>query len=174
MQGPELSVVFSVGDPSIKPMQWDAGKLTIMHRNGKVPVAEPPISKHDALFIVPPSRSHTFRPPQEQPPAAVPLLATAVTLLPLLGLLYVLVVKLGANLSALSMGGASAAAFSVAFLGCIGATLCLGVAFWVKLRLVDLFLPLGGLAAFTVLVGHQALTRMADARMKGDKARKAE
>lgn len=174
MQGPELSVVFSVGDPSIKPMQWDAGKITIMHRNGKAPIAEPAVSKHDALFIVPPSLSHTFRPPQEQPPRAVPLLATAVTLMPLLGLFYMLTVKLGANLSALTVGGASAAAFSVAFLGCIGAALCLGVAFWVKLRLVDLFVPLGGLAVVSVLVGHQALSRMADTRMMSDKARKAE
>lgn len=174
MQGPELSVVFSVGDPSIKPMQWDAGKITIMHKSGQEPIAEPPVSKHDTMFTVPPSLSHTFRAPQEQPPAAVSLLATAVTVLPLLGLFYVLIVKLGANLSALTVGGASAAAFSVAFLGCIGAALCLGVVFWVKLKLVDLFLPLGGLAVFTVLVGHQALSRMADARMLSDKARKAE
>lgn len=174
VQGPEVSVLFSVADPRSKPMQWDAGKITIMHRNGQSPIAVPPMSKHDAVFAIPPSLSHTFREPHEQPPAVVPLTATAFTVLPLLVLFYVLSVKLGANLSALSVGGASAAACSVAFLGCIGATLCLGVAFWVKLRLVDLFVPLGALALVTVLTGHQALSKMAEARMQKDRVRKIE
>jgi oligosaccharyltransferase complex subunit delta (ribophorin II) len=166
--------MFSLGDPTIKPVQWDAGKITIMHRSGKAPIDEPPTSKHDAMFTVLPYLSHTFRPPQAQPLAAIPLLATALTLVPLLGLFYVLTAKLGANFSALSGGSTSGAAFSVAFLGCIAGALCLGVVFWVRLKLVDLFPVLGGVAVVTVLVGHQALSKMADARMSKEKARKSE
>jgi hypothetical protein len=171
MQGPTLSVTFSVGDPSITPMQWSAGVMSIGHRNGRDLVAEPAVSSHEEMFTVQPSLSHTFRPERQQPPAMIPLLATAVVAVPLFCLLFALVAHLGVNLSGLTQAGALHAALSAVFLACIGSALGLGVVFWLKLRLVDLFVPLGSLSVLTILVGHQTLSRMADLRLESQKCK---
>lgn len=168
VQGGSVEVTLAAGDPGMKPIQWQAGSVGILDRSGEhLPM--PPPTRHWAQFEMPPPLQHTFRPEQPSLPAVVPVLASAMVAIPLLLLCYVLFVKLGANIA-----GISDSIFSLLFISGIAATLALGVWFWMRMRLVDMFMPLAGLALFMVVVGHQALGRIADKRLALEKESKGD
>lgn len=159
----------AVGDPAMKPMQWQAGSIGILDRSGESLLPIPPPTRHWAQFELPPPLQHTFRAEQPSLPAVVPMLVSAMVAMPLLMLCYVLFVKLGANIA-----GISDSIFSVLFISGITATLALGVWFWMRMRLVDILMPLAGLSLFMVGVGHQALRRIADKRLASEKESKGD
>lgn len=162
-------MTLSVGDANTMPIQWQAGSFGVLDRSGENLLPTPPPSRHWAQFEAPPPLQHTFRPEQPSLPAIVPLIGSSVISIPLLIFVYVLFFKLNANIS-----GVADSAFSLLFFAGITATLCLGVWFWMSMKLVDLFAPLAGLALFMLVVGHQALRRIADKRLASEKEAKAE
>lgn len=163
----QLSV--AVGSTNMKSIQWQAGEFGLLDRSGENVLPVPPPTRHWAQFEVPPPLQHTFRPVQPALPAIIPLVASSIVVAPLLLLCFVLFVKLGTDVT-----GLFDSMFSILFVAGISATVGLGVWFWMRMRLVDLFPPLAGLAVFLVFTGHQALRGIADKRLASDKELKAE
>lgn len=164
VQGGTVDVSIAVGDAAIKPLQWQAGVVGILDRSGDSLIPNPTPTRHWAQFEKLPPLQHTFRPDQASLPAVVPIIASSVVAMPLVMLCYMLFVKMESNIS-----GISDSIYSLLFVAGIAATLGLGVWFWIRMRLMDLFMPLGGLSLFMVVVGHQALRRIADKRLASEK-----
>jgi len=150
------------------PIQWQVGSIGVLDRSGEI-VQTPPPNRHWAQFEVPPSLQHTFRPDQPSLPVIVPLIGSSFVSIPLLAFFYILFVKMNSNVS-----GVADSVFSLLFVGGITATLCLGIWFWMRMKLVDLFIPLAGLALFMLVVGHQALRQIADKRLVAEKESKGD
>ncbi len=60
----------------------------------------------------------------------------------------------------------SAATYALAFHGGLASILVLYTVFWLRLSLIDTFLPLAGLALFTFWTGFKALSHLARADIK--------
>ena len=163
MQGPEHEVTLYVGDPQMEPLRWELGAVTVMQRGGaaKVPPAKPP--RRSQQYQAKPEILHTHRREHQQPPAVVPLFASAAVLAPLVAW-CALLARLPLNANALPAGPA-ARATAAAFHALIAAALAFAVYYWLRMRLLDALLPLAGLAAAMVLVGHRALSGLADRRI---------
>eukprot|EP00892_Ulva_mutabilis_P001708 jgi/Ulvmu1/11538/UM078_0028.1 len=167
--GGAFTVTIWVGDTKMRPMQWDVGHIGVLDRSGEHFLPAPPPTRHWAQFEVLRPLQHTFRPEQPSIPAIIPLIGSSVVAIPLLAFVYLLFFKLNANVS-----GMADSPFSLLFIAGITATLCLGVWYWMYMKLVDLFVPLAGLALFLLVVGHHALRRIADKRLASEKEAKAE
>jgi hypothetical protein len=165
-----VKIVVSVGDLAMaSPLQWEAGAVSILSKNGQVLVAPPERTKQESFYQELLPISHTFRPPHQPPPSIITMIAAVAIFVPLLGFFGALI-KLRANIS-----GSYEDVYAILFLTSIAGALVLAVWFWLRMQLVDLFLSLGGLSLFMVAVGHRALVNVADERIAADaKARKAD
>lgn len=163
MQGPEHEVTVYVGDPQMAPLQVALGAISIMQRGGAAKVPPAKQSRRSAQYAAKPEILHAHRPEHQQPPALVPLAASVAVLAPLAAWLALLS-RLPLNAKALPPGGTGRAAAG-AFHALIAAALAFAVYYWLRMRLVDALLPLAGLAAAMVLVGHRALSGLAERRI---------
>lgn len=176
-QGAAFDVTFHVGDPSLAaPVSWHAGSFTLRSRAGSgAPVAEPPLSKWEALYATPSHLAHTHAVPAAPPPLAAPFAATAGVVAVFLAWLAA-VARLGLNAQWWPQSG-TAAAVAASFQIALVATVGLSVYFWARLSLLDLLPALAVLGAVTLVLGHRALSQLADRRLSeegGVKAAKIE
>lgn len=153
------------------PVTWSAGSLHVQARGGRG-LAKPAPAKRALQYQVPPDIAHMHSPEHQQPPAVVPLAGTALVAALLVAWLGALG-KLDVNIKALPQGKGRLAA--IAFPALIAVALLFAVFFWIKLKLTEALLPVAGLAGLMVVVGHRALSSLAEARLAAEsKAAKAE
>jgi hypothetical protein len=162
VQGAKFDVTVFIGDPQVQTIKWPIGSLTVLQRDGvhKVPPSKP--SKCELLYKAQPVITHMHRSIPRQPPMIVPLTATALVAVVLLAWL-VLLFKSPLNLDALPSGADFGVA--VAFHVLLAAALSFAVWYWLRLTLIDALVPLAVLASAMVLVGHRALSTLADRRI---------
>lgn len=169
VQGSLMSVAVHVGDPAMVPLTVRLGSVTVVSRDGESPVPPPPRSKFAAQFTTLPEITHLHRTAHQQPPAVVPFTAVAL----LLGVLAIWLLA-GLPTAGKPAPGSDSPVHSM-FLGLLAATLVFAVWFWWRLTLLDVLLPLGGLAVAMLVVGHASLASLADRRLaRDDKRGKAE
>lgn len=161
-RGVEFDVVASFGGRSLAaPVQWRAGRIALRAADGRA-AQPPPATKRDIFYQLPHEIEHIHRPEHKQPPAVVPVLASAMTVVPLLLWLYG-ITRLGLNFNALPRGVASMVAGL--FMGLLAAVLMLAVYFWMRLNVIQVAWPLAGLSLALVVTGHRTLVAIADRRI---------
>ena len=161
LQGNTFAVKVNVGDPGMEPLQWTLGSVGVKQRNG-VDLVVPQLSKREQQYQPQPEITHMHRPEHKQPVAVVPL-ATSALVIACLAVWLMALSKFHLNLKGVPQGRgrAAAGAFQVLLAG----ALMFAVWFWAKMTLIDALLPMAGIAVATVVVGHRALSALADKRI---------
>ena len=165
LQGHTFNVAFNVGDPQLaSPLVWSVGELRVKQRNG-VDLVTPPVTKREQQYQVLPEISHLHRPEQPQPLAVVPL-GAIVVVMGVLASWLALIARMRLNLRGVpsGLGGTAAAAFQALLAGALG----FAVLYWMRWSLIDALGPIAGLAVLMVLVGHCALSSLAERRIASE------
>ncbi|KAK9833800.1 hypothetical protein WJX74_006285 [Apatococcus lobatus] len=167
-QGGTFQLVLMVGDTSgTNAREWTMGSVHISPgqggSKGKVAPQRPGVLP--AHFRPLPEIKHIFQQPSPRPPMLVSYIFTAVVLLPLLGLGYVLTTQLGANLKGFPQEQVARLS-AICFHAGVASILGLYTIFWLGLNLLQTLPVLAVLGLFTAASGYQALSRQANARLK--------
>ncbi|KAL3162543.1 proteasome regulatory particle base subunit [Trebouxia sp. C0010 RCD-2024] len=152
-----------IGDNALDvPVIWPLGTVAVSHHSSDEP--QTGLAATEALFRPKPEIVHIGRAPGKRPLSVVSMLFTGLALAPL-GLLYLMLSSVGANLKGFPKGGASRLA-AIAFHGGILSILGLYTLFWLKLNLIQTLPWLLVLGVFTTVAGYNALSRLADSSIK--------
>jgi len=177
-----LAATLLVGDPAAAAaaggsgggagVEWALGEVRFAEAAAAAPAtgkqAKLLTASHQPLHNALPDIRHTFRRPERRAPAAVSLAFTGLALAPL-ALLVPALVAAGANMKGWPSDPA-AAAWAVAFLGSLAATLLLLVVFWLRLTLATLLWPATGMGFALWFSGWKALKAHASARLAEEQA----
>ena len=116
-----------------------------------------------AYHVLPPQRS-----PDKRPPAVVSLAFTGAVLAPLALLVLWLLATGGLSMAGLPSGAGTL--YALLFHGGIAAQLALYWLFWTKLNLAQTLPAAGVIGLFTAASGYKALSALADARLRQERA----
>jgi len=160
-QSGDYQLQLIVGDSSISnPSQWTFGSLNINYPSELR--AEVPRSP----FAVLPEIKHQFRQPEKRPPAAISSAFTiAVVAVPAL-VLFIGLVRVGANLSDFPTGGNFI--WAVGFQACLGAILLLYVSYWLSLNMVQTLSYLAVLLIPTLFFAHKNLNALSRGKLHAE------
>ncbi|GFT97926.1 dolichyl-diphosphooligosaccharide--protein glycosyltransferase subunit 2 [Nephila pilipes] len=139
-----------VGDPVLKnPFMWKLGQATLTFS------VAAPATAQESPYEPKPEIKHMFREKEKRPPSIVSNTFSVLCVAPLL-LLFILWLKLGANLSNFPCS-IYAAGFHLGLLSIFGLFAC----FWMHLNMFSSLKYLLGLGLFTYLSGHRLLSKLA-------------
>jgi len=153
-QSGEYTLTLIIGDFALEnPFSWDVGSVQL-----KFPTTprEKPV---DNTYIPKPEIEHQFRTPDKRPPKAVSSTFTVLVLAPL-GLLLLLWLLLGANISNFAIGGIWGILFHLGLAGIFGLYYC----FWIKLNMFQTLKYLTAIGLITFIAGNRMLRRIANAK----------
>ncbi|XP_018092671.1 ribophorin II S homeolog isoform X2 [Xenopus laevis] len=150
-----------VGDATIEnPMLWNVADVLIKFPDEDSPV---PIQSKN-LFIPKPDIQHLFREPEKRPPTVVSNTFTALILAPLL-LLFILWIKIGANVSNISFSP-STIIFHLGHATMLG----LMYVYWTQLNMFQTLKYLALLGTITFLAGNRMLAHKAVKRTAAEQS----
>ncbi|CAL8470839.1 g10381 [Coccomyxa elongata] len=166
-QGGLFDATLSIGDVALaEALVWPLGAVSVSHApagEGTAAPGQPPPTAAQLQSAPKPEIQHMFRQPDKRPPAVVSLAFAALSATPLL-FLAIRLSQLGVNIKGFPSG--TAATYALAFHGGLASILVLYTVFWLRLSLIDTFLPLAGLSLFTFWTGFKALSHHARADIK--------
>ncbi|PRD36462.1 UNVERIFIED_CONTAM: Dolichyl-diphosphooligosaccharide--protein glycosyltransferase subunit 2 [Trichonephila clavipes] len=143
-------VYIIVGDPVLKnPFMWKLGQAALTFSVAAATTV------HENPYEPKPEIKHMFREKEKRPPSIVSNTFSVLCVAPLL-LLFILWLKLGANLSNFPCS-IYAAGFHLGLLSIFGLFAC----FWLHLNMFSTLKYLLGLGLFTYLSGHRLLSKLA-------------
>ncbi|GBL93594.1 Dolichyl-diphosphooligosaccharide--protein glycosyltransferase subunit 2 [Araneus ventricosus] len=139
-----------VGDHVLKnPFMWKLGQVTFTF------TAVAPASTYENPYEPKPEIKHMFREKEKRPPSIVSNTFSVLCVAPLL-LLFILWIKLGANLS-----NFPCSIYSAGFHLGLASIFALFVCFWMHLDMFSTLKYLLGLGLLTYLSGHRLLSKLA-------------
>lgn len=154
-QSGTYEMVLLVGDFALEnPFSWNVGELILTFTGGST--AE---KKEDYTFKAKPVIEHQFNPPEKRPPVVISNTFTVLVLLPL-GLLLLLWLLLGANISNISVGGIWTILFHLGLAAIFGLYYC----FWTQLNMFQTLQYLVVIGGVTFFSGNRMLRRITEAK----------
>jgi oligosaccharyltransferase complex subunit delta (ribophorin II) len=160
-QSGDYQLQLIVGDASIaNPTQWTIGTININYPSELwVEVPRSP-------FAVLPEITHLFRQAEKRPPAAISSAFTiAVIAIPAL-VLFIGLIRVGANLSNFPTGGNFI--WAIGFQGCVGAILALYGFYWLSLNMIQTLTYLAILLIPTLFFAHKNLNALSRGKLHAE------
>ncbi|KAJ1124011.1 hypothetical protein NDU88_002475 [Pleurodeles waltl] len=150
-----------IGDPTLEnPILWNMADVVI-----KFPEEDAPATvQSKTLFAPKPDIQHLFREPEKRPPTVVSNTFTALVLSPLL-LLFILWIKIGANISNFSFAP-STILFHLGHAAMLG----LMYVYWTQLDMFQTLKYLAILGTITFLAGNRMLAQKAVKRIAAEQS----
>lgn len=161
----EYEVVVLVGSPSVATgLRWSLATV-VFDSKAEVKPVQKSLANQRHVFVKP-EIHHIFRAPDKRAPSTISLAFTGAAFAPLAVLLISLGV-VGANFKGYPRE-ASGAFSNLLFHCSIGSMLALFLLFWLQLNLAQTLPLVAGLGVVIAFFGYQALSALADLRLKKD------